>query len=235
VNQVFGDLGKSEPSRTLATQQRSAAIDNPQQLAHDIPELLCCVRSHVIGSCRLFTVCCHATTQHPCFLLALLKEGGRGACPMYTCLGTNILPVGRIQVTLTKEEMQMIRRIRAGQFPHVEVDPHLPEDDWFTRDLELHPLSSAPAPKRRFQPSKWEEKKCTLLSMHITYFTCPPFCLPGCTAITVTYDESLIISTINLLHPPPFPLYQCPPIQISAAIVVFLKYCMTHSMSAPGT
>lgn len=62
-------------------------------------------------------------------------------------------------MTLTKEEMQMIRRIRAGEFPHVEVDPHLPEDDWFTRDLQLHPLSSAPEPKRRFQPSKWEEKK----------------------------------------------------------------------------
>ncbi len=25
------------------------------------------------------------------------------------------------EVTLTKEEMQMIQRIRAGQFPHVEV------------------------------------------------------------------------------------------------------------------
>ncbi len=63
------------------------------------------------------------------------------------------------QVTLTKEEMQMIRRIRAGEFPHVEVDPHLPENDWFSRELQLHPLSSAPEPKRRFQPSKWEEKK----------------------------------------------------------------------------
>lgn len=28
------------------------------------------------------------------------------------------------EVTLTKEEMQMIQRIRAGQFPHVEVRTH---------------------------------------------------------------------------------------------------------------
>lgn len=46
-----------------------------------------------------------------------------------------------------------------GQFPHVEVDPFEPEVDWFTRDVEVMPLSGAPEPKRRFIPSKWEEKK----------------------------------------------------------------------------
>ena len=40
------------------------------------------------------------------------------------------------------------------------MNPYEPEADWFTRDLEIHPLSSAPEPKRRFIPSKWEEKKC---------------------------------------------------------------------------
>ena len=47
----------------------------------------------------------------------------------------------------------------AGQFPHVEVNPFEPEVDWFTRDVEVMPLSAAPEPKRRFIPSKWEEKK----------------------------------------------------------------------------
>ena len=47
----------------------------------------------------------------------------------------------------------------AGQFPHVEVNPYEPEVDWFTRDVEVMPLSAAPEPKRRFVPSKWEEKK----------------------------------------------------------------------------
>jgi ribosome biogenesis protein ERB1 len=44
-----------------------------------------------------------------------------------------------------------------------QVNPYEPEVDWFTRDVELHPLSSMPEPKRRFQPSKWEEKKCVLV------------------------------------------------------------------------
>ena len=49
--------------------------------------------------------------------------------------------------------------VPTGQFPHVEVNPYEPEVDWFTRDVEIMPLSAAPEPKRRFVPSKWEEKK----------------------------------------------------------------------------
>ena len=41
----------------------------------------------------------------------------------------------------------------------LQVNPFEPEEDWFTKDEEIHPLSSAPEPKRRFMPSKWEEKK----------------------------------------------------------------------------
>ncbi|KAL4425519.1 hypothetical protein ABPG75_009535 [Micractinium tetrahymenae] len=67
------------------------------------------------------------------------------------------------EIVLSKEEMRMIQRIRAGQFPHVEVDPYEPEVDWFTRDVEVMPLSGAPEPKRRFIPSKWEEKKVVKL------------------------------------------------------------------------
>jgi hypothetical protein len=47
----------------------------------------------------------------------------------------------------------------AGQFPHVEVNPYEPEVDWFARDVEVMPLRGGPEPKRRFIPSKWEEKK----------------------------------------------------------------------------
>eukprot|EP00887_Chlorella_sp_A99_P000863 scaffold5.g863.t1 len=61
------------------------------------------------------------------------------------------------EIVLSKDEMHMIQRIRAGRFPH--VDPFEPEADWFTRDVEAMPLSAAPEPKRRFVPSKWEEKK----------------------------------------------------------------------------
>lgn len=47
----------------------------------------------------------------------------------------------------------------AGKFPHLEVDPFPEENHWFTKDVEVMPLTAAPEPKRRFTPSKWEEKK----------------------------------------------------------------------------
>ena len=40
------------------------------------------------------------------------------------------------------------------------MNPYEPEVDRFTRDVEIHPINDAPEPKRRFMPSKWEEKKC---------------------------------------------------------------------------
>jgi ribosome biogenesis protein ERB1 len=67
------------------------------------------------------------------------------------------------EIVLSKEEMRMIRRIREGKFAHVEIDPFEPENDWFTRDQEIMPLSGAPEPKRRFIVSKWEEKKIVKL------------------------------------------------------------------------
>jgi len=41
-----------------------------------------------------------------------------------------------------------------------QVNPYEPEVDWFTREPEIHSLHQGPEPKRRFMPSKWEEKKC---------------------------------------------------------------------------
>ncbi len=40
------------------------------------------------------------------------------------------------------------------------MNPYEPEVDWFTREPEIHSLHQGPEPKRRFMPSKWEEKKC---------------------------------------------------------------------------
>ena len=67
------------------------------------------------------------------------------------------------EIVLSKEEMSMIQRIRAGKFAHIEVNPFEPENDWFSRDTEIMPLSGAPEPKRRFIPSKWEEKRVVKL------------------------------------------------------------------------
>ena len=62
------------------------------------------------------------------------------------------------EITLSKEELKMVKAIRSGRFPHVGVEAFEPEADWFSRDVSIHPLNAAPEPKRRFMPSKWEER-----------------------------------------------------------------------------
>ena len=47
--------------------------------------------------------------------------------------------------------------IQLGVF--MQINPYEPEVNWFSDDKEIMPLSAAPEPKRRFIPSKWEEKK----------------------------------------------------------------------------
>lgn len=63
------------------------------------------------------------------------------------------------EVELTKDETRMIRRLLKGKTPHADVDPYAPYVDWFNWEDKGHPLSNAPEPKRRFTPSKWEQKK----------------------------------------------------------------------------
>ncbi|CAN1175029.1 Ribosome biogenesis protein BOP1 homolog [Linum perenne] len=62
-------------------------------------------------------------------------------------------------VELTKEETRMISRLMHGKTPHSDVDPYPDYVDWFKWEDAIHPLSSAPEPKRRFIPSKWEAQK----------------------------------------------------------------------------
>lgn len=42
-----------------------------------------------------------------------------------------------------------------------------PYVDWFAWEDSKHPLSSAPEPKRRFIPSKWETKKVNSLGHYV--------------------------------------------------------------------
>lgn len=63
------------------------------------------------------------------------------------------------EVELTKPEIKLVRKLLKGQAPHADFDPHEPYVDWFNWEDSMHPLSSAPEPKRRFIPSKWESKK----------------------------------------------------------------------------
>ncbi|XP_042030365.1 ribosome biogenesis protein BOP1 homolog [Salvia splendens] len=63
------------------------------------------------------------------------------------------------EVELTKEEINLIRRMMDSKAPHADFDPYPSYIDWFTWDGAKHPLSNAPEPKRRFIPSKWDAKK----------------------------------------------------------------------------
>ncbi|KDQ64812.1 hypothetical protein JAAARDRAFT_28450 [Jaapia argillacea MUCL 33604] len=62
---------------------------------------------------------------------------------------------------LTAEELDIIRRLQAGENPDANYNPYEPTVEWFTGKgkEELMPLSAAPEPKRRWVPSKWEKKK----------------------------------------------------------------------------
>ncbi|GLT85794.1 hypothetical protein SLE2022_039710 [Rubroshorea leprosula] len=62
------------------------------------------------------------------------------------------------EIELTKEETRLISRMLKGKAPHADFDPYAPYVDWFKWDDAKHPLSNAPEPKRRFIPSKWENK-----------------------------------------------------------------------------
>lgn len=69
-------------------------------------------------------------------------------------------------IVLTRDEVRMVTNIRRGAFPHVGlsaeagggIDPFEPEDDYYTRHRLVSPINAAPEPKRRFMPSKWEDR-----------------------------------------------------------------------------
>lgn len=65
------------------------------------------------------------------------------------------------QVTLTDQELDIIRRLQNAENPDKDFDPYQETIEWFTGpgNERTMPLSAAPEPKRRFVPSKWEHKK----------------------------------------------------------------------------
>jgi len=73
--------------------------------------------------------------------------------------------------TLTGAEVALLRRLRAGELPHLQLDAYAPALDWADLDGVLgppgasyrFPFSQAPEPKRRFLPSKWEAKRVVKL------------------------------------------------------------------------
>ncbi|KAG8533483.1 Ribosome biogenesis protein erb1 [Bacidia gigantensis] len=60
---------------------------------------------------------------------------------------------------LSKEELDILKRIQTNEVPEDGYDPYPATIEYFTSKTEQMPLSSAPEPKRRFVPSKHEAKR----------------------------------------------------------------------------
>eukprot|EP00041_Stephanoeca_diplocostata_P029441 m.868453 g.868453 ORF g.868453 m.868453 type:complete len:912 (-) comp23562_c0_seq9:224-2959(-) len=71
---------------------------------------------------------------------------------------TIVDPLTQKEIVLTDEEVQMIQAIQGGEFPDSSIDPYEDYIDFFTHEKRVTPVSSAPEPKSRFVPSKWEHK-----------------------------------------------------------------------------
>ena len=60
---------------------------------------------------------------------------------------------------LSREELEVLSKITRNEVVEEGYDPYPDYVDYFTRHLEIMPLSAAPEPKRRFIPSKNEAKR----------------------------------------------------------------------------
>ena len=69
------------------------------------------------------------------------------------------------------------------------MDPFEPEDDYFSRERQIHPIKAAPRPKAGFIPSKSEAKQCALLSGH---YLCSPVMLTGLGLVCADVPEPYI-------------------------------------------
>lgn len=80
---------------------------------------------------------------------------------LISCRNTAFDKTAQMNKPLSSEELDIIRRLYANEVPDANYDPYEPMTEWFTGKgkEEIMPLSSAPEPKRRWIPSKWEKQK----------------------------------------------------------------------------
>ena len=60
---------------------------------------------------------------------------------------------------LSQDELEVLKKITRNEVAEDGYDPYPEMIEYFSSKTELMPLSSAPEPKRRFVPSKWEAKR----------------------------------------------------------------------------
>ena len=63
------------------------------------------------------------------------------------------------EITLSKRDVQLIQRMRAGTVAHPEANMYPNTVEIYTDTVEPHPLNDPNEPKRRFLPSKWEQQR----------------------------------------------------------------------------
>lgn len=63
------------------------------------------------------------------------------------------------EVTLTDEDIELIKRINSGRIPNGEHNEYEPWIEWFTSEVEKMPIKNVPDHKRSFIPSVPEKKK----------------------------------------------------------------------------
>lgn len=64
-----------------------------------------------------------------------------------------------LDVKLTEEELDIIKRIKKAEMPDGDYNAYEDYVDYFSGVLQETPISAAPEPKRRFVPSKYEQKR----------------------------------------------------------------------------
>jgi hypothetical protein len=85
-------------------------------------------------------------------------------------------PYNDEELTISKEELRVLMNIQQGKMPDVAIDPHEDLVDWYSNTVDPHPMQNAPEPKRRFAPSKWEDKKIVKLVRGCALVHCCAMC-----------------------------------------------------------
>lgn len=68
-------------------------------------------------------------------------------------------PVNDEEITLSKRDVQIIKRLHQGTFAHSEASAQVDLTDIYSSEIEIHPMYNGTLPKRRWLPSKWERMR----------------------------------------------------------------------------
>ncbi|KAJ5243729.1 hypothetical protein N7489_003825 [Penicillium chrysogenum] len=109
-------------------------------------------------------------------------------------------------LNLSQEELELLRKVQMNEVPSEGYDPYEPLVEWFSSEKEIMPLSAAPEPKRRFVPSKHEQKRVMKLVKAIREGRILPYKAPE-----EREDKEEELINYDLFHPPGYEESYHPP------------------------